>query len=70
MKILRFKGGEQEWTIPLRELSKELRQTLRLKSHEFIKLLNNVDDSNFVCKSMSGNIITLERIFAAADAKQ
>jgi hypothetical protein len=70
MKILRFKGGEQEWTIPLRELSKELRQTLRLKSHEFIKLLNKVDDLNFVCKNRSGNIITLERIFSAADAKQ
>lgn len=69
MKILRFKGGEQEWTIPLRELSKELRQTLRLKSHEFIKILNRVDDLNFVCESMSGNIIMLERIFAGADAK-
>jgi hypothetical protein len=70
MKILRFKGAVQEWTIPLRELSNELKLTLRLKSHEFIKMLNDIDDREFRNKAASINITTLERIFTAADAKQ
>ncbi len=70
MKILRFKGNEQEWTIPLRELSKELRSTLRMKSREFIQLLNQIDDRDFLSKVASVNIMTLERIFTAADAEQ
>jgi len=70
MKILRFRGAVQEWTIPLRELSNELKQTLRLKSHEFIKMLNDIDERELRYKASSINLTTLERIFTAADAKQ
>lgn len=70
MKVLRFKGAVQEWTIPLKELSKELRLTLRLKSSEFIKILEEIDDKTFVSKVTADNTKILERIFNAADAKR
>lgn len=70
MKVLRFKGAVQEWTIPLKELSADLRLTLRLKSSEFIEILEEVDDRSFVNKVTADNTKILERIFNAADAQQ
>jgi hypothetical protein len=70
MKILRFKGNEQEWTIPLMELSDELKRNLRLKSMEFINLLNQVDDAETRSSVASADVITLDRIFKAPAAQQ
>lgn len=70
MKIIRFKGNVPEWTIPMMELSKELRLYLRSESMEFIKLLNKVDDTEFLTPTAAANVKTLERIFTAADAQQ
>jgi hypothetical protein len=68
MKVLRFKGAVQEWTIPLKELSKGLRLTLRLKSSELTKVLVEIDVQCF--DSTANDTRVLERIFNAAEAKQ
>lgn len=70
MKILRFKGNEQEWTIPLMELSDELKRNLRLKSMEFINLLNQIDDAELRSSVAGANVITLDRIFKAPAAQR
>lgn len=70
MKITRFEGDVPERTIPLMGLSKEVRLDLRSESVEFNKLLNKVDDTEFLTPTAAADIKTLDRIFTAVDAQQ
>jgi hypothetical protein len=68
MKVLRFKCGMPEWSVPLDELSADMKRMLQMQWREFINELGDVDESNIVGKVDPAVIAILERLFASGDS--
>ncbi len=68
MKVLKFKCGQSEWTVPLDELSVDMKRMLQMQWREFINELGDVDRNSVGDRIDPGVIATLETIFEAADA--
>ncbi len=65
MKVLRFKGGEPEWTVSLNELSFDVKRILQARWSDFLEELGDgheYDQGNCSIKAL------MERSFAAADS--
>ncbi|MBY0549715.1 MAG: hypothetical protein K2W95_20745 [Candidatus Obscuribacterales bacterium] len=45
MKVLRFNQGIPEWTVPLDELSMDMKRVLRIQIKTLIDLLGDVSES-------------------------
>ncbi len=71
MRVLRFHNNVPEWTVPLDELSDDLRRMLNLQWREFIHGLDSlsVHEPRDVSNPVAGSCVEmLERIFFGPDA--
>jgi hypothetical protein len=64
MKSLRFNAGNCEWSVPLDELSSDMKMMLELQYYKFLEALSEIDENRFAKPSFTA---MLERIFIAID---
>ena len=67
MKVLGFKCGKPEWSVPLNELSTDMKRMLQVQWREFINELGDVDGSTIVGHVDPAVIALLERLYSPAD---
>ena len=64
MKVLRFKFNKPEWSVPLDEVSKDIRRMLWIQWREFIHELEDLEEPYIVSDADPALIARLERLFA------
>lgn len=68
MKVLRFHGSKQEWSVPLPELSADMKRMLALQWREFVNEIVDREKCLMAGATQAKVIASLERLFGTADS--
>ena len=71
MKVLSFECGKPLWSIPVNELSIDIKRMLRMQWREFINQIDDLFESNTADDTGTGDaavLAMLEKLFAAQQA--
>lgn len=71
MKVLKFRSGIAEWSIPLDELSDGLKRMLRMQWREFINELRDAEENILEYRVTDiATVLMLERMFDSSTPRE